>query len=59
MHFIFNRYKRTRQSNTTTTSNRYSVSAYSNLGYISTPNLTIEIPSVYSIQSENNVDMII
>lgn len=57
MHFIFNRYKKTRESNRTI-SNQHSISAYSNLGYISTPDLTIEIPSVYSIQAENDVNLI-
>lgn len=40
---------------------RYSLTAYSNLGYVSTSDLTVDSPSIYSIeqglQSENSSDV--
>jgi len=63
MHLIFNPYKRNEELHQSDVNssipNRFSFSAYSNLGYTSTSDLTIDIPSIYSIQSENHIDVII
>jgi len=63
MHFSFNPYKRNqalRQSNVDSLiTNRFSFFAYSNPAYTSTCDLTVDIPSIYSIQSENHIDVII
>jgi hypothetical protein len=63
MHFSFNPYKRNqalRQSNVDSLiTNRFSFFAYSNPAYTSTCDLTVDIPSIYSIQSENDIDVII
>ncbi len=64
MHFIFNQNQRASQSSTEyPLPNRFSFSAYSNLGYISTSDLTVDVPCIYSIrqdyQLENDIDVII